>query len=65
MTTTQKPWTIVDGVNDTRGFIAIRGPNGEKIAHIFPFAGVGGVGIKEARANAALIVALVNKAQDQ
>ena len=58
--TTPRPWTIEDHADDKRGYIGIRGPHGEKIADIFPFAGVGGVGIEAARANAALIVASAN-----
>lgn len=58
--TTPRPWKIIDHTNDRKGYIAIEGPNGEKIADIFPFAGVGGVGAETARMNAALIVTLAN-----
>lgn len=57
---TVRPWKVVDGCTEKGGYIAIRGPNDEKIAEIFPFAGVGGVGLKKARANAVLIVTLAN-----
>lgn len=58
---TPKPWKIIDSItNDRRGYLTIRGPNGEKIADIFPFAEIGGVGLEQARDNARLIVSLVN-----
>lgn len=59
--TTPRPWKVVDCIaNDHRGYLTIQGPNGEKVADIFPFAGVGGVGLEQARMNAALIVSLAN-----
>lgn len=57
---TPGPWEIVDGTTEKHGYIAIRGPNGEKICDIFPFAGFDGVGVETARQNAAAIVSLVN-----
>lgn len=58
---TPRPWNIVDrtteGKTGNAGYIEIRGPNGEAICTLFPGAGKGGVGIKAARANAALIAA--------
>jgi hypothetical protein len=57
---TPKPWKVVDHASARKGYLVIEGPNGEKIAEVFPFAGVGGVGIEEARDNARLIVSLVN-----
>lgn len=58
---TSLPWSVNDMTNnrETGGYIGIEGPNGEKIASIFPSAGVGGVGATVARANAALIVEAV------
>jgi len=53
---TPGPWKVVDSTSDKKGYIHIQGPNGEKIADIFPFAGVGGVGVEQARENAAFIV---------
>jgi hypothetical protein len=59
---TPGPWKIIDETSDERhGYIAIRGPNDEKIADIFPFAGVGGVGVEAARANARLIAMAVER----
>ncbi len=43
-------------------YLRISGPNGEKIADLFPHAGSGGVGEAQARANAALIVETANRA---
>lgn len=63
--TTPRPWKVVDAVSETKGYIRIEGPNGEKIADIFPFAGVGGVGIEAARQNATLIVSLANAAANE
>lgn len=62
MTTTVRPWKVVDTIN-TRGvgYLSIRGPNGEKIADMFPFAGEGGIGVETARANASLICQLANQ----
>lgn len=58
---TPKPWKVIDTIGDrSQGYLAIRGPNGEKIADIFPFAGEGGVGVEQARDNARLIVSLAN-----
>jgi len=57
---TPRPWKIIDTITLKHGYLGIRGPNGEKIADIFPFAGEGGTGIEAARANVALIVSLVN-----
>lgn len=60
--TTPGPWTIhelgaVRGrPDDGPSYIEIRGPNGEAICTIFPHAGRGGVGVQEARANAAAII---------
>lgn len=60
---TPGPWTINDYINnEKKGYIHISGPNGEKIADIFPFAGVGGVGPEAARENARALVAAVNDA---
>ncbi len=58
---TPGPWTAIDmGMVRNGGgepsYIHIAGPNGEKICDIFPHAGSNGVGMKAARANAALIV---------
>ena len=50
-TTTPRPWTV----HEYEQYITIRGPNNEKIADIFPHAGVGGVGLEQARKNAILI----------
>lgn len=58
---TPKPWKIIDTIGDRgQGYLAIRGPNGEKVADMFPFAGENGVGLDAARENARLIVSLVN-----
>lgn len=59
---TPGPWKIVDEVREeTHGYIGVRGPNDEKIADIFPFAAVGGVGVEAARANARLIAMAVDR----
>ena len=57
---TPGPWRSIEvgskrGTNGDPSYISIVGPNGEKICDIFPHAGVGGVGIDVARANARLI----------
>lgn len=57
---TPGPWKVVDSTSDKKGYIRIEGPGGEKIADIFPFAGIGGVGVKQARENAAFIVSAHN-----
>ena len=60
---TPGPWKINDYIDDGKnGYIHISGPNGERIADIFPFAGVGGVGPETARQNARLMVKTVNEA---
>lgn len=62
---TSRPWKIIDTITAKGGgYLAIRGPNGEKIADIFPFAGEGGVGVETARMNAELIVKLANLPAD-
>lgn len=64
MKTTNRPWSVVDFTNGkTKGWIEIRGPNGEKVATIFPWAGEGCVGVDVARENAAMIVELANANQ--
>lgn len=58
MSLPKKPWRIVDSLNERKGtgYIHIQGPNGEKICDIFPYAGVGGLGLEAARAVAEMIV---------
>ena len=55
------PWILMDYTKERPegGYLRIEGPNGEKIADIFPFAGHNGVGLKVARGNAALIMKAV------
>lgn len=43
-------------------FIRISGPNGEKVADLYPHASVAGVGEAQALANAAMIVEAANRA---
>ena len=59
--TTLRPWNIVNCVaKGDRGYIRIEGPNGEKVADIFPFARENGTGYETALANAEMIVKLIN-----
>ncbi len=53
-----RPWKIIDSINEdeTKGFIHIAGANGEKVCDIFPFAGVGGIGVIAARKVASIII---------
>lgn len=63
-TRTHGPWNVTEHIVEHRhgcaaGYIAITGPNGEGVAHLFPF-GRKGVGLENARANALFIVALLS-----
>lgn len=50
---TSGPWKAVQCGGEKGGYyFEIRGPNREAIATLFPQAGMGGVGVNEARANA-------------
>lgn len=50
------PWKINDFCNDVRGYIRVVDEHSNTICDIFPFAGVGGVGLDKARENARKIV---------
>lgn len=59
---TPGPWEAVEmgrllGGEPGPSVIRIKGPNGEKLADIYVHGSVGGPGVAQARANAALIVA--------
>jgi hypothetical protein len=49
-------WKINDYTADKKGFLNISDELGNKICDIFPFAGIGGVGLNQALENARKIV---------
>jgi len=49
-------WKINDYTTGTKGYIRITDTAGNTVADMFPFAGIGGVGVDAARANARKIV---------
>lgn len=50
------PWKINDYTTGIKGYIRITDATGNTVADMFPFAGIGGVGVDVARENARKIV---------
>lgn len=49
-------WKVEDFASDKQGYIGVRTESGGKVCDIFPFAGIGGLGVAECRENARKIV---------